>query len=99
MSLKPMAVALILVSGGPTLLAQDSPAASAVLAREREWAEALVKADVDTLDRLYAADLVYVHSGGNVETKTQFLDRVRQGGLKYQNVELVEPRVRVYGPA
>jgi uncharacterized protein (TIGR02246 family) len=80
------------------VLAQGS-AVSAVLAAERRWARSLVNGDVEALRRLYADDLVYVHSGGNVETKTEFLDRVRQGGLKYRKVELVEPRVRVYGPA
>ena len=99
MSLKPMVVGLVLLSGGAIALAQGSPAASAVLATERRWADALVKGDVEALTRLYADDLVYVHSGGNVETKAEFLDRVRKGGLQYQKLELVDPRVRVYGEA
>lgn len=99
MSLKPIAVGLVLSSLAAIAAAQGSAAASAVLASERRWTEALVKGDVDALARLYADDLVYVHSGGNVETKAEFLDRVRKGGLKYQKVELVEPRVRVYGQA
>ena len=81
------------------LLAAPPDAASDVLAAERRWTVALVRADLDALGRLYADDLVYVHSGGNVETKAQFLDRVRQGGLKYRKVDLISPRVRVYGDA
>ena len=92
-------VGLVLLSGAATLRAQNPPAASAVLDAERRWAQSLVKGDLETLGRLYADDLVYVHSGGNVESKTEFLDRVRKGGLKYQKVELVDPRVRVYGEA
>ena len=98
MSLKAAAVGFVLWSGSTLALAQDT-AASAVLAAERRWTESLVKGDLAALDRLYADDLVYVHSGGNVESKTEFLDRVRKGGLKYQKVELVDPRVRVYGQA
>lgn len=75
----------------------SSAASSQILTLEKQWAEALVKSDLDALGRLYADDLVYVHSGGNVETKAQFLDRVRAGGLKYQKLDLVNPRARVYG--
>jgi uncharacterized protein (TIGR02246 family) len=90
---------LTVVSTGAVLLAQEPAAAAAVLAQERRWAESLVKADLDALGRLYADDLVYVHSGGNIETKAQFLDRVRKGGLKYQKLDLVDPKVRVLGQA
>ena len=92
-------LALLLASEGAAVLAQGPPAASAVLAVERRWAESLVKSDLDALGRIYADDLLYVHSGGNAETKAEFLDRVRKGGLKYQKVELVDPKVRVYGEA
>jgi uncharacterized protein (TIGR02246 family) len=90
---------LTVVTTGAILLAQESPSAPSVLAQERRWADSLVKADLDALGRLYADDLVYVHSGGNIETKAQFLDRVRKGGLKYQKLELVDPKVRVLGQA
>ena len=99
MPLNAVALGIALLSVAAAAPAADSPASSAVLAAERRWTEALVKGDVETLGRLYADDLVYVHSGGNVETKAEFLDRVRKGGLKYQKLELVDPRVRVYGDA
>jgi uncharacterized protein (TIGR02246 family) len=92
-------LALFLASGSAAVLAQGSTATSAIMAIERRWAESLVKADLEVLGRIYADDLVYVHSGGNTETKAQFLDRVRKGSLKYQKVELVDPKVRVYGQA
>jgi uncharacterized protein (TIGR02246 family) len=99
MSSRPILLLAALPAGAASLHAQVPPGASAVLAAERRWTEALVKSDVAALEALYADDLVYVHSGGNVETKGQFLDRVRKGGLKYQKVELVDPRVRVFGSA
>jgi uncharacterized protein (TIGR02246 family) len=92
-------LALFLAAESAAVLAPGSTALSAILAVERRWAESLVKADLTALGRIYADDLVYVHSGGNAETKAQFLDRVRKGGLKYQKVELVDPKVRVYGDA
>jgi uncharacterized protein (TIGR02246 family) len=99
MSPKPIVLAVSVVSVGFALLAHASGDPSAVLAAERRWAQALLKADLPALSQIYADDLVYVHSGGNVETKAQFLDRVRKGGLKYQKVELVDPKVREYGQA
>ena len=69
----------------------------AVLDADRRWAQALVKQDVPALKALYADDLVYVHSGGNRETKAEFIRRVETGGLKYESLELVDPNVRVYG--
>jgi len=94
-----LVAALLGLLGGVAGLAQSSSATDQVMATERRWAESLVKIDLEALGQIYAEDLVYVHSGGNIETRAQFLDRVRKGGLKYQKVELVEPRVRVYGEA
>ena len=74
-----------------------APDAQSVLEADRRWAQALVKQDVAALRELYADDLVYVHSGGNRETKSEFIRRVETGGLKYESLELVEPRVRMYG--
>jgi ketosteroid isomerase-like protein len=69
----------------------------AVLEADRRWAQALVKQDAAALKELYADDLVYVHSGGNRENKSEFIRRIETGGLKYESLELVDPRIRVYG--
>lgn len=99
MSSRHAIAALVVALWAPagSVLAQTSSSAADVLAAERRWSESLVKADVESLTSLYADDLVYVHNGGNVETKAQFLDRIKKGGLKYQKVELVDPKVRLYG--
>jgi len=78
---------------------QADSAKKAVLAAEQRWTRALVKADLTALRDIYADDLVYVHSGGNAETKDEFIRRVETGGLKYESVTLVDPKVRVYGDA
>src|SRR5687767_8721952 len=69
----------------------------AVLEAERRWAQALVKQDAAALKEVYADDLVYVHSGGNRENKAEFIRRIETGGLKYESLDLVDPRVRLYG--
>lgn len=93
------AITAVSLWGGAQALARPGKAVEEVLRVEREWARALTARDLDALRRIYADDLVYVHSGGNAETKPEFLARVESGGLRYQKVELVEPKVRVYGDA
>ena len=98
-SLTVLALGLLCLSTAAAALAQPGSAASDVLATDRRWAQSQVKADLAALGEIYADDLVYVHSGGNVDTKAQMLDRIGKGGLKYQKLELVDPKVRVYGDA
>jgi ketosteroid isomerase-like protein len=45
---------------------------------------------------VHADDLIYVHSGGNVETKAEFIGRVEKGGLRYHEIDLIDPKVRIY---
>jgi uncharacterized protein (TIGR02246 family) len=89
-------LALSLAAAGAS--GADGPAAE-VAALERQWAQAQVKADVALLGRIYADDIVYVHSSGDVDTRARLLERVGGGSLRYQKLELVDPRVRVYGDA
>jgi uncharacterized protein (TIGR02246 family) len=77
----------------------DTEDKAAVLQVEENWATALVKSDVRALRTIYADDLVYVHSGGNQETKGEYIRRIETGGLQYESVNLVDPKVRVYGDA
>jgi ketosteroid isomerase-like protein len=88
---------LAVVVCASTALRGASKEEQAVLDADRRWAQALVKQDIPALKALYADDLVYVHSGGNRETKAEFIRRVETGGLKYESLELVDPNVRVYG--
>ena len=97
--MKTALLALTLVAGAvlPGLAQQDHT--KAVLDVEQRWTRALEKGDTTALSEIYADDLVYVHSGGNAESKAEFIARVKGGGLKYESVTLVDPRVRLYGDA
>jgi ketosteroid isomerase-like protein len=59
---------------------------------------AMLQNDVQALDRLLADDLVYIHSAAELETKQQFLERLRSGALRYRAIEPSETVVRTYGP-
>ncbi len=60
-------------------------------------ARALVQNDLKQLAALLADDLVYVHADGVVESKTEFLERLRSGSLRYRSIEPADVRVRMYG--
>jgi uncharacterized protein (TIGR02246 family) len=92
-------LALTLVAAGVLPGAAQQDQTKAVLDAEQRWTEALEEGDTAALGEIYADDLVYVHSGGNAESKTEFIGRVKAGGLKYESVTLEDPKVRLYGDA
>jgi uncharacterized protein (TIGR02246 family) len=60
--------------------------------------EALLKNDVKALEQLYADELVYVHSGGKVDTKKAYLASLAAGNLTYVSLRYDPPaRVTVAG--
>jgi len=68
-----------------------------VLSIEKQRFTAMAKGDLAALDGLLAEDLTYVHSDGRVETKTEYLESLRSGKLRYLSAEPEGPSVRVYG--
>lgn len=63
----------------------------------REYDEALVRGNVDTLDRLYAEEFVYTTFDGSVRTKAEQLAFTRSGDLKLESGKSDDVRIRVYG--
>jgi ketosteroid isomerase-like protein len=68
-----------------------------ILKIEEQWTQALLKADADYLERLYTDDIVYTHTNGMVNTKTEFLASLKAGKAKYLSLERSELKVRNYG--
>ena len=84
--------------------AQTAPAAGAkaeqqVLQAEKDRFAAMVKGDRAALTRLLADDLTYTHSSALFESKTEFINSVTSGDIKYVSVTPSEPdwKVRVSG--
>jgi ketosteroid isomerase-like protein len=55
--------------------------------------------DVAAAERFLADDLIYTHSTGVVETKSQYLAKLRSGDQKYSSFDLTNPVIRTYGNA
>ena len=72
---------------------------SIVEALERQRFAALSRSDVEQLGRWLAPDLSYCHSTGVCQTRTQFLDDIRAGTLRYRSIEVLAIDARPLGSA
>ena len=71
-------------------------AESEVRLAERERFEAMLKQDVAELGRLLDDDVTYVHSGGDLQNKAQFVELIRSKQLVYESIEPSDVQVRLH---
>jgi len=69
----------------------------AVLAAEKQYAEAMLKRDAATLEKLLGDDLSYTHSSVLIETKADVLKGITSGKTNYKAIEFKTTTVRQYG--
>lgn len=88
---------LMLALAASVLSAAES--AAGVEAAEKAWARSVVKRDFAALDKILADDLIYAHSSGVIETKAEYLGKLRTGAQRYDAIEHRPMTVRIYGDA
>jgi len=89
---------LVLVTAAASMvLAADPKTADAVKAADKAWAVASVKADAAALKRLYAADVQYIHSNAEIDTRDSFIANLTNGVRAYQRLDHEAMDVRLYG--
>jgi hypothetical protein len=71
-------------------------AASEVHLAERQRFEAMMGQDVAALDTLLDDELTYVHTGGDLQSRPQFIDMIKKQTLVYESIAPSQVRVRVY---
>ena len=71
-------------------------AAAEVEALERQRFEAQVKKNYSFLEKVFADDLVYTHSGGKQNNKTEYIQSIRDGKSQYDKIDVEALNVRVY---
>ena len=64
---------------------------------EKEWAAAVTAKDFPKVDKILADGLIYAHSTGIVETKAEYLAKVRGGTQNYDAIEHSKIQIKVYG--
>ena len=75
----------------PNKLAQE------IIKLEQDRVDAVIKGDTAKLEQIFADDLVYTHSNARVETKSDFLNSVKSGSIKYESMKHSNVQVTLYG--
>jgi len=90
-------VALAALAAPSTAQPPATAAEREIRAMEKQWNEARVRADVDTLNRILAADWTITHGDGTINTKAEYLADLKSGARKFSSdVSEDELSVRVY---
>jgi ketosteroid isomerase-like protein len=64
---------------------------------EKDWAAAVMANDFAKLDQFMSPEIIYGHSSGSVETKDQYMTRLRSGKQQYEVIEYHKIMVKVSG--
>jgi ketosteroid isomerase-like protein len=91
---KILIVALSLLFG-QIALAQNTKADIEALERKRFAAQ--VSKDFDFLEKVFADDLSYTHSGGKLDNKQSYIQSIKDGKSVYDKIDVEEILVREYG--
>jgi ketosteroid isomerase-like protein len=78
-------------------LGQTSPGSADVRKTVDAFFAAVTKNDIAAAARYLADDLIYTHSNGLVESKSEYLARLKSGEQKYSSLNLVNPTIRIFG--
>jgi len=90
---------LILALAAATSVLSAADPAAGVEAAEKAWARSVVKRDLAALDKILADDLIYAHSTGVIETKADYVGKLRSGAQRYDAIEHSSMTIRTYGDA
>jgi ketosteroid isomerase-like protein len=64
---------------------------------EKSWAAAVKGRDFAALDKIFTPNLVYAHATGAIQTKKEYMDRLRTGKQRYDAITYESTKVFVYG--
>lgn len=94
----PLLVLLLLpLLPGALTAAETADPRQEVLAADARRFAAMVQGDLTALEGLLTEDLTYTHSTGQVESRTELLESLRSGRLRYLAAEPSESAVRLLG--
>ena len=68
-----------------------------IVALERLWQKAVLSDDIPTMDKLLSDDYLGITGSGEVLTKTQQLDRMRDGRFTITKLETSELKIKLIG--
>jgi ketosteroid isomerase-like protein len=74
----------------------QSKAEKMLISLENSRFEALIKKDYEALDQIFSDRLIYNHADGKMDTKTSFIEGLKNGSRTYKNIVLDTLQVRVF---
>lgn len=92
----PLLVLLLAALPG-ALVGETADPRQEILAADARRFAAMVQGDLKALEGLLTEDLTYTHSTGQVETRTELLESLRSGRLRYLAAAPSESNVRLLG--
>ena len=75
------------------------PTEAEIRQADKQWAAAVQARDLAALERIFDDGLIYAHSTGIVETKKQYIERLRGGKQRYDQVTIEKSQVALHGDA
>ena len=90
-----LACAPVLLAGPPRAQKHDNR--HEVERIEEAWRNAVLKANVATMETLLGDDYVGITATGTIETKEKALANMRAGVLRFTSIKLSERKLRFYG--
>lgn len=96
---------LLLAALAISLAAQQSGSGKSMTAatdkalenRFREYAEALTKRDMATLDRVWAAEYTFINPQGELVTKAQRMQNLKSGATEFKSINPQQEKLQVQG--
>jgi len=80
-------------------MAQAAATEDEIRNAEKSWAAAVTSADYSALEKILADQLIYAHSTGAIESKSEYAGRLRSGAQNYDAIDYMGTTVRGYGDA
>ncbi len=68
-----------------------------IIALENEWQKAVLTDDIPAMDKLLSDDYLGINAGGQVLTKTQQLDHMREGKFLLSKLDISDTRIKLVG--
>lgn len=90
-------IVLLLVFSASAIYAQSDKAVAEVLSLHKKKFEWLINKNYDSLTAVLDDELMYIHSNGWIETRSQVLDDLKTGVITYTKSEVIESKVRMFG--
>ncbi len=75
----------------------QSKAESQVATATKELTKAMVDGDRATLEKLAADQLNYGHSGGHIDDKKEFVEKIASGNSDFLSIDITEQTITISG--